>query len=209
MFKTHPNFKSLDSRVKGADDIMSMRILLFMRDVKRMTVDEDLDYHALQMIHLDAEKVDRFYFYERPADERGYFRVFLRLDPGLFIDIRIKVILYEAGIKVILYDVDGQIFISKDPNRFDLADKPLVCQALREDGYEVRNEKPKTGWYTAPTLKFLCHKSIYQHDVSPRCLPTPVKKCVEDFRKKEEELRNGKLMESTTLFPLPIFYLLF
>lgn len=72
-------------------------------------------------------------------------------------------------------------------------DLSQLCSGLREDGYEIQD-----WWKNAPTLKFLCHKALYEnkkmlrHVREQEGVPTTIKTGLEEFIRQRREIRTLK-----------------
>ena len=202
---THPNFKSLVRRVTNTHIINSyIGYALDYQNmfIRRTTPWERSDWgdDELNNFLVDLGKVDRLYHIGFDEYERGLEFEFVgrMIHNGKHLYIEMTADCCFTGFSC---SGEGKIFMSKDVNLF-LKTIPLhemdmtrVYNSLQEDGieFEVAEDGRMMKRFlrnNAPTLKYLCHESIFEHrhllKNYKKQLPKILKDSVKEFIKTRE-----------------------
>lgn len=174
--QTHPNFISLDPKVKGVRDMLMLPLYHQNRFVRK-TSPEEMDQWRddFQRIRLNLDKVDRFYFHDACLYtlEGRLYRMFVRMEHDkeryLFVYLRA----HTPGISGFFDDPEsgGELFFSSYPHRFINLITRSMYKSLKKDGYEFEwKVYHPIEWKTMETPEKISFRGITR--MLKTCYPT-------------------------------------
>ena len=216
MMASKDGFKSYDPNVTTLEDVEEC--IAYALGHQQYIVDrytspwekDELKHDELEKYAVDSEDIDRVY--RIVSNEKAYddmdWSMLCRVDykgEKYFVSFDASCCHHGFDCE---YSQGGSIFITKLPDFFLNSlvgdfDRDTVYRALQDDGYFVRIDtqsyfrtRPRKCWRDTPTLKFLCHSTIYKpRDVLSHFkehLPKLLSGSVENFIKlKDWEILNG------------------
>ena len=201
------NFKSCDPKFQEAFNQIK-EDLFYQFDFDKITTPWETagwDYEDLQSFKINCDYIDRLYYAHYTSDNLGrQFELIVRMrDPGndpLYIQV-----VARCGSTGFDWDGgSGEIFLSRDANMFmkcvlrdTYYNTDAIYESLAQDGVfaekGVYDSCSRMFHNTAPMLKYLCHKSIYDNIDALReyrtQLPKILADSVQDFIKTEEAMK--------------------